>query len=161
MNEKERREQVYSHAISIRMMSSLTWQRNQGASRGSGGILSLFKGEEQVLTDEFFEDLNGEVFTGSDEGEDLNLQAAETAVLFPPDFPAATRFREEPKISTALRQLTGDSKVPEGAIEKVAWLRFYAARAGWISPEFDPAAFHVSYNDSVRLTEADYEQSAC
>jgi hypothetical protein len=124
------------------------------------------------VSDEDVEDLNGSLYSGSLEGEVL-ITSPETGVPFPPGMSAASDILDSQRYSVedmhrflianmhVLDRYNATSQTPISAadIEKIALIRFFCARAGFISPKFDPAANYVEYNDAFYMTDAQMERA--
>jgi hypothetical protein len=114
------------------------------------------------------EDLNGSCFIAGELGEVEELRA-ERVVWFEDAGPAATVFGAATAFTSAqavvfLELNFGAVKAAEAARTDaeaaiIAYMRFLAARQGLVSPNFDPAANHVSYNEA-RFVAAIYPQAA-
>jgi len=108
-------------------------------------------------------DLNGDHYLGSQEGEELINKGINT-YFFPHGFPDAVnpfekvaitedQARDFVRINTsAIRAAQDTISVADAAV--IALHRLYAVREGLVSTRFDPNNFHVKYHEVIRVEEA-------
>lgn len=108
------------------------------------------------------DDLNGDHYLGSQEGEEL-VTLGENVYVFPHGFPIPANPLERPNITpdqardfvrinaSAVRIAKNTLTVAEAAV--IALHRLYAVKEGLVSPAFDPQAYNVKYKEVGILTE--------
>lgn len=138
-----------------------TQQTSTGSGSGTGRDTNQGRrNNNDWLSDEF---LNGECFVAGEIGEIEEVRNYRE-VIFADDTPAArapgdrVEFNSDQaerfiKINYA-RITSIKTTLPPADAAKICFLRFLAVRVGLISPEFATDAFHVKYNEAVRLNAA-------
>jgi len=122
--------------------------------------------DTRVIFDD--DDLNGECFIVHGEGENLSPVAG-TQVVFSEHIPRANengKIRKVPFKTEHLRAFLlantaylkeADPKISFKDAATVAYLRYLSVTNGLISPDFNPAVSHVSYNDAIELSTEEYD----
>lgn len=112
--------------------------------------------------DELIEDLNGDHYLGSQEGESLVFNKA-YGFMFPFGCPCATNPFEKVTLpkndviafievnATYLKHVMPNLTV--GDIAVIVWHRLLAVNEGLVSPKFIPANYYVDYTDCVQMDD--------